>query len=71
MEACTGTLVVHENGNAGFCSEELSGRCLGDHAFQWHRVFRSCRLAFAQGCPECIGRALAEAHGPRGLAGMA
>ena len=70
MGACSGTLVVHEDGTPVWCSEELGGRVCGDRSYERHRSFQSCRVALRLGCPECVGATLAEAHVPRAQAGM-
>jgi hypothetical protein len=55
MASCDGTLVVHEDGNPIWCSEELAGRPCRDYTFERHRAFMSCRVAFRLGCPDCGG----------------
>ena len=53
MAGCQGTLVVHEDGTPIWCSEELDGNTCTDDAFDRHRAFITCRVAFRLGCPDC------------------
>jgi hypothetical protein len=59
MSVCKGSLILHKDGTPVFCSEQLAGRSCVDLSYERHRIFRSCGLTFARGCPECVRKAQA------------
>lgn len=60
--ACAGTLVVHLDGTAAACSEELDGRCCAG-ADHHHLGVISCRdLLGLGGCEECTAAAGSDAR---------
>jgi len=71
MTVCKGNLIVHRDGTAALCSEELAGRSCGELSFERHRIFRSCGLTFLRGCPRCESQAISPMAPPAPAPGWA